>query len=361
MSFLFKLPCSCVPSNATRNWPDTVLTPRYCSSDLWSGDVGASDATFGYNFRGFRIITATVTALIEKHGMGSAPGSRLLFGGCSAGAIGAMNALDEVAQMVPPGMRVQGLLDAAALVDINPDDNGYSWASQLQPLQTLVADVMGFVNPQLPQSCLDQFPGESWKCMWGSYRLPMLQTPYFANAPQFDSFGAQIRTIFAPRVTSSSSWRAREGEPHQLRVMLCVMNPHELAPGGIEKSLTTRFPIGSPAHAEIGYDTDNYVPSTPQQYAFVDSFQPAILNLINQMPAGTSVFSSTCFVHCLSEQTTFYDLTVNGITMQQAITEWFFGGQQVKVISGCQVRANLRCLPKFIATAADWEVCGTYY
>ena len=27
---------------------------RYCSSDLWSGDVGASAATFGFEFRGSR-------------------------------------------------------------------------------------------------------------------------------------------------------------------------------------------------------------------------------------------------------------------------------------------------------------------
>lgn len=107
--------------------------------------MGASNATFGYDFRGFRIITATITALIENHGMGSTPGSRLLFGGCSAGAIGAMNAIDVVAQMTPPGLQVQGLLDAAALVDIDPADNGFSWAGQLQTLQSLVADVMGCV------------------------------------------------------------------------------------------------------------------------------------------------------------------------------------------------------------------------
>lgn len=117
---------------------------------------------------------------------------------------------------------MQGLLDAAALVDISPADNGFSWASQLQPLQSLVADVMAVVNPQLPASCLALFPGESWKCMWGSYRLPLVTTPYFMNAPQFDAF-------------------------------------------------------------EISYDTDNYSPDTPQQLAFVDSFQPAILDLIAQV------------------------------------------------------------------------------
>jgi hypothetical protein len=68
-----------------------MLRGRYCSSDFWSGDVAASDATFGYAFRGARIVAATITDLLENKGMGAQPDAQLLFGGCSAGAIGAMN------------------------------------------------------------------------------------------------------------------------------------------------------------------------------------------------------------------------------------------------------------------------------
>ena len=39
---------------------------KYCSSDLWSGDVGASAATFGYAFRGARIVAAVVNELMEN-------------------------------------------------------------------------------------------------------------------------------------------------------------------------------------------------------------------------------------------------------------------------------------------------------
>ena len=66
---------------------------RYCSSDIWSGDAPASNNTFGYTFRGSRIVAAVMNGLMAKQGLGSKPGTRLLFGGCSAGAIGAMNNL----------------------------------------------------------------------------------------------------------------------------------------------------------------------------------------------------------------------------------------------------------------------------
>jgi hypothetical protein len=83
------------------------------------------------------------------------------------------------------------------------------------------------------------------------------------------------------------------------------------------------------------YETDNLAPSTPQQLAFVNSFQPAVLALINAVPAGTGVYSSTCLMHCLSGQTTYDAVTVNGISMSSALNSWFFDGEQTRVVSAC--------------------------
>lgn len=116
---------------------------------------------------------------MADQGMGSTPGQRLLFGGCSAGAIGAMNALDTVAGMVPSTMRVQGLLDASALLDIDPNDAGWSWSSTLTPLQTIIRELVSIDDVQLPASCEIRFPGETYKCLIGQYRMPLLSTPYF--------------------------------------------------------------------------------------------------------------------------------------------------------------------------------------
>ena len=248
---------------------------KYCSSDLWSGDVAASSSTpGGFAFRGARIVRAVIDSLVADKGMGATPGQRLLFGGCSAGAIGAMSNLDSVAAQVPAGLQVHGFLDAAALVDIYP--TGWDWSPDLVPLQTLVAELVSFISPVFPTACTALYNGDNtWKCLWSSYRLPLVQTPYFANAVQFDDF-------------------------------------------------------------EIQYETDNLGPSTPQQLAFVDSFQPAFLALIASLPAGTGVYSPTCLVHCISGQITFSSFLVNGVSMNDALNAWYFNATPTSVVSACQ-------------------------
>jgi hypothetical protein len=128
--------------------------------------VGAD--TFGYAFRGARIVPAVITSLLRTQGLGSTPGTRLLFGGCSAGAIGAMNNLEAVAAMLPSSIELRGFLDGAALLDIAP--RGWSWSGELETLQSLMRNMSAFTQPRFPAYCADAFPGQEWKCWFGQYR-----------------------------------------------------------------------------------------------------------------------------------------------------------------------------------------------
>jgi hypothetical protein len=149
--------------------------------------VAASDATWNFAFRGARIVAATIEALVVQQGFGAAQNTRLLFGGCSAGAIGAMNNIDAVSRLVPSGVQVQGFLDAAALVDILP--TGWGWSPDLIPLQTLMSELVAGITPTFEPNCAARYSGaEAWKCLFGQYRMPLLQTPFFMNAPQYDDF-----------------------------------------------------------------------------------------------------------------------------------------------------------------------------
>ncbi len=147
-----------------------------------------------------------------------------------------MNNIDAVAtQVAPSGIQVQGFLDAAALVDIAP--TGWPWSPDLIPLQTLMQTMVEAVGSTFEPACSQAFPGaESYKCLIGQYRMPLLRTQVFINAPQYDDF-------------------------------------------------------------EIMYDTDNLAPVTAAQLNFVNEFQPAVLALIASMPQNTGVFSSTCLLH----------------------------------------------------------------
>jgi len=76
----------------------------YCTSDAHMGDRAASDATNGWNFRGQSVVKAVLSHAVSMLKMGSEDGSRLVFGGGSAGGRGAMVHLDFVESQVPSGL-----------------------------------------------------------------------------------------------------------------------------------------------------------------------------------------------------------------------------------------------------------------
>ena len=89
------------------------------------------------------------------------------------------------------------------------------------------------------------------------------------------------------------------------------------------------------ASALFSHYASAVAPSTPAQLAFVDSFQPAVLSLIDALPAGSGVFSPTCLVHCLSGQDTYQNLLVNGKSFSQAFAAWW-AGTPTSVVDPCQ-------------------------
>ena len=245
----------------------------YCSSDAWMGDAAASSATFGYAFRGQRIIAATMADLQARHGM--AAGADVVFGGCSAGARGAMINLDYIQALAPPGSTVRGLIDSGLWVDVEPiDTSQVSLQDQTQMIST-------FIEPGsvIPATCAMEYVGEEWKCLFGVYRLPFVETPYLINAAQFDSFA-------------------------------------------------------------MVYDEAGNVPATQGQVALADTFQQAVVSALQiAVQKGQAVFSATCLVHCLTADTQLYtgseSITADGQDIEQALTQWLGGGTPV-LVSNCQ-------------------------
>jgi len=128
--------------------------------------------TYGYQFRGARIVDAVLASLVSTKGMGASGPARLLFGGCSAGGRGAAFSLDYVdaalerAGAAPGAVTVYGLLDAALWIDVPPEFDGI--VSQ----QCQTAALAEMVNAtRLGDACMAAYPGvESWKCLFGEYR-----------------------------------------------------------------------------------------------------------------------------------------------------------------------------------------------
>lgn len=151
----------------------TMVYVGYCSSDAWWGDTEA----WGLQFRGQAIVAAVLQDMLQNRGLRPGAGARLLFGGCSAGARGAMAHLDNVAAALE-GVQVRGFLDSGIWMDAEPAD------ANVPSLMEETQQVFAFVDPRplIPAACAAMYPGaEGWHCLYGQYRMPFVETPYFAN------------------------------------------------------------------------------------------------------------------------------------------------------------------------------------
>jgi hypothetical protein len=119
--------------------------------------------------------------------MGLASGAQVLFGGCSAGARGALVHLDNIAAwMNTYGIEVRGLLDSGLWIDFQPLTNTGMGGTLVNQAEY----VYGFANVSsvIPEDCAQAFPGEEWKCIFPQYRMPFVKTSYFLSASSFDDF-----------------------------------------------------------------------------------------------------------------------------------------------------------------------------
>ena len=266
---------------------------RYCSSDAWMGDAEA----FGMQFRGQTLVYATLRDLQERQGLSA--GARLLFGGCSAGARGAMTHLDALAEtLAADGVEVRGMLDSSLWVDVQPTSSTALGGSLLDQAQLVYefANTTGVLSPE----CAAQYPNAPWKCMFGQYRMPLLRTPYFLSQSQFDDFQVDYDC-------SSTSATDEAGK------------------------VTTTV--------------------TPAEVPCVNNFQATMRSVLQQLPApgqaSSGIFASTCSLHCVTNGPDWWTIQVGGQSMASLMTAWSFGGDTPYVVDPCiGVDCMQQCLPE---------------
>lgn len=99
---------------------------------------------------------------------------------------GAMHHLDYVASILP-NSRVVGFLDSPMWMNIDPMD------PELTSLMDQTHQVVQLANVSLSDNCQETY-GEAvvmdweWKCAFGQYAVPLLQTEFLMVASQYDAF-----------------------------------------------------------------------------------------------------------------------------------------------------------------------------
>ncbi|MBK8171853.1 MAG: hypothetical protein IPK60_16100 [Sandaracinaceae bacterium] len=179
---------------------DNLVFVRYCSSDVWSGDREASTETANFEFRGKAIVRAVLedlsdSSLTEEPNLASA--SELLFAGGSAGGIGVLSVLDEVAAQLQ-AVNVRGFCDAGWLTGV---------ASFAPPLLSLAQGMtMGrpLWNGHADSDCVAAHADDETACYLGEFAYPHLQTPIFINISQLDGALLLLNHVPAPMDTDSA-------------------------------------------------------------------------------------------------------------------------------------------------------------
>jgi hypothetical protein len=260
----------------------TKVFVKYCSSDGWGGDVGSDNEdwdTFGWSFRGRRIVDAVMNKLQEDHGLGDVAAS-VVFGGTSAGGRGAMFNIDRVVanlQITAPLLSVIGLLDSPYWIDIQP------LYANLTPMQNqtdqirLLANISG--SNILSPDCSSEHPSELWKCLYGQYRVPYLKAQYLMYAASFDAY--------------------------QLGQLI------------------------------------GHTPSTDHEISYAENFGAITQTLLQTLPSisspASSIYSQACYNHAISTSTNFYTTETNdGMTENDALSYFISNSDQpLKDIDNC--------------------------
>jgi len=251
----------------------------YCSSDAWLGDVSAEQTKEAYGFpwafRGLRIIAATLTALRAQYGLGTAGTEhRLLLGGCSAGARGAMYVANSLAAL--PGVSMEVLLDSSLWINVPPFDP--SLPSLLEECQ--LAFALFNASAVLPPACLAAYPQTPYYCLMGQYLMPFLTVPYFLSESQFDAFQLPYNLGGWPTLNSA----------------------------------------GQMAYAD----------------SFQVSMRTALAALPTPAQASTSgVYSLSCLRHCLTLGPGFWEVQTGGVSLAQELSAWWFQGAPSRTIGAC--------------------------
>jgi len=255
-----------------------VAYVKSCSNDAFMGNLSPtkpSSAPFnqrtprqGWHFRGRQIVLAVFADLRRRMGLGNQSEDRVVYGGCSAGARGALVTLDHIAQTrsIVGQASVVGLLDSGFWVPAVPGhSSGPGWRSFEEQLKSAMffANESAYINPE----CSKTFKGESWKCLMGSYILPFVRTPYFLVHSQYDLFAISMNLW-------GHYW---------------------------------------PTHA-----------FAPQELNWTEGYRRLVLQYLPNPPdvAESTIFSPACYMHCLITVPRYWTISADGILLSDTLKAW---------------------------------------
>ena len=229
----------------------------YCSSDGHMGYKYPSQQTGNWTFMGQEIIISVLSDINKKYKFGDNSNDILVFSGCSAGGRGAMVNLDYIPTILKDlkinidKKNIIGILDSPLWIDIPPINNSIvPVAVQTQKVYKF-ANVSGRVNGCKCGEIYNDKNNDGWKCLFGEFKLPLLELPHVINAAQYDAW-------------------------------------------------------------QLGWDEDNIQPWTYNNKQIEYADNPFRLNMRNVILNNitNNILSTSCFHHCVTEEMEYWNITI---------------------------------------------------
>lgn len=250
----------------------SVIYVAYCSSDVHSGNADPSPGQPFY-FKGKRIVAAVLEEIDRLGHFNSA--ERILLMGTSAGGVGSLNNCDVVGERFA-GKKVSCLNDAGTLMSSAPYDAACPTTSSVD-----VQHAFTLWNASYNKACEAAVAAKDrWTCASSSVALPFLEQPVFFAQNELDTVQIQL-ACFDPFATSlSDSWYQ-------------------------------------------GFATN------------AAQTMKALKNIQTKPGVNVGVYSPSCQSHVQSESDSkFKQLTINGVTLQASLSQWW-KGQNVVHVEDC--------------------------
>ena len=299
----------------------------YCDGGSFTGDQ-TDPLTVGTDvvyFRGFRILKAVLNMLLaptSEGGLGMIEAEKVILNGCSAGGLSALLHADYVKGVVTaaiPTLQTYKVLACSAFfpTSIPNLDGDLVFGDQSQSMFTL-HNSSGGVN----QDCIAAKDSSSaWNCMTSEGVTPYVQSPVFLVQSIYDAYQSQC--IFAGKAVADDSpangncstfedWQGCLGANYDFNTKLQIAS--------------TNFAYFNPQNC-----TTSQIDTLTTSWA--DQISSRIDQLSTFSAAGNGKFLHSCHTHCGAQLDgnfvgnpgvdVFQKVSVNGVTMQQAILAWW--------------------------------------
>lgn len=170
----------------------------YCTSDFYSGDVGALENTLGLHFRGSKVIEAIIDTLIADYIPDHVNSKDILWSGCSAGGKGTVYNMDKVQLRLP---NARALTDSDWWVDFKTFDS-----KTIPDFVTKAKSAYTIWNSQMNPDCVTAHSQEPWMCIFPYKNEPYYKMPHMTQEFLYDWYQLGANTNYRMNKNASKEY-----------------------------------------------------------------------------------------------------------------------------------------------------------